>query len=213
MPSEPTTRWWTSVALIQLHGIRTIEQGPAEALSNAHVFIKKEWKKFKDGIDNCTPASRRPTELPSTAAEFARMHPQWFREVYPDAAPVLCKANLIDASHVRSMYTCRGAGRRPASGMDIRSCQPAKAMNLEGLVHGQTGAMDIFRGFADGMIKLQKQQGMLLDAMSGRKASENSPSPSPRRSNTFALEWQGANPTEEPSLREGDHATDKINAS
>ncbi len=72
-PSEPTTRWWTSIVLAKTSGLLAAEQLSTAALSEAHRKTKDEWRSYIDKLGKADlPADRKLATLPSDAGSLRR---------------------------------------------------------------------------------------------------------------------------------------------
>ena len=170
--SEPSTRWWTSVALAKVKELKLLELMQTSELVSTHVKTKSEWKSFVQRIPANDPLlpGRQLNCLHDDAAEFKAMHAEWFEELYKDNLPSpAAKTNLDDAVRVHQLYDCRPG--KAAQQMHNGGC--GSRGSVLGVDAGSSGAlMQVARAIADGIHGLQVQQTQFLDRMSNRSFAQ-----------------------------------------
>ncbi len=170
--SEPSTRWWTSVALAKVKELKLLELMQTSELVSNHVKTKSEWKSFVQRIPADDPLlpGRQLNCLHDDAAEFKAMHAEWFEELYKDNLPSpAAKTNLDDAVRVHQLYDCRPG--KAAQQMHNGGC--GSRGSVLGVDAGSSGAlMQVARAITDGIHGLQVRQTQFLDRMSNRSFAQ-----------------------------------------
>ncbi len=173
-PSEPTTRWWTSVVLANTSGLLAVEQLSTAALSEAHRKTKDEWRSCvgKLGKDDL-PAGRKLATLPSDAGEFEARCPEWFAELFPTDKSVTCMTNLDDAVRIHQLYSCRGGSAKCVYKSAPVAPLFGPASDATGGGQAAAALVHIARAVAGGMHAIQASQAQMVETMTERALGDS----------------------------------------